>query len=296
MGGRLDVRAALPGDRDRVVELYRRTYPELDAAPRAAVLDGAEVVVGTAGGAVVAAGLLAPLSDEPFPGEHGASRLNVLADEDTHWQDMHAQLTGRLLRAGVRRWYVIVREDSVRVRRLLTGHSYRISSTSWGARLVVTDESLPRLRELAASAPAGVRLGELAAADAEPAWRLRADHRNDFPSSPATQAEDYPVERVRRSIVTGRAFGAWQDGRLLALTTMEHTGPGSAETDYTVTAADARGRGLATAVKAYAVCALADEGVRRFGTGGAGVNEPSRRANLRLGYQLEPTWLTYVCD
>lgn len=305
MRSRLDVRAALPGELDRVIELYRRTYPELDAAPRATVLDGAQLVVGTTGGAVVAAGLLNPLtdervsdervSDEPFADQQGGMRLHVLADEDAHWQDMHAQLTGRLQMAGVRHWYVIVRADSARVRRLLAGHSYRICSTSWGARLVVTDELLPGLRALAESAPVGVRLAELAVTDAEQAWRLRSDHRGDFPSSPATQAEDYPLERVRRSITTGRAFGAWRDDRLLALTTMERTGPGSAETDYTVTAREFRGRGLATAVKAYAVCALVDEGVRHFGTGGAGVNEASRRANLRLGYQLEPTWQTYVC-
>lgn len=243
MTSRLDVEAAVPGDRARVIELYRRTYPELDAAPRATVLDGAQVVVGTAGGVVVAAGLLSPLADEPFPGEHGATRLHVLADEGAHWQDMHAQLTGRLQMAGVRHWYVIVRADSARVRRLLAGHSYRICSTSWGARLVVTDELLPGLRALAESAPVGVRLAELAVTDAEQAWRLRSDHRGDFPSSPATQAEDYPLERVRRSITTGRAFGAWRDDRLLALTTMERTGPGSAETDYTVTAREFRGRG-----------------------------------------------------
>ncbi len=41
------------------------------------------------------------------------------------------------------------------------------------------------------------------------------------------------------------------------------------ETEFTSVAVDHRRRGLATAVKAASVLALADEGHRLFGTGGA---------------------------
>jgi predicted GNAT family acetyltransferase len=63
------------------------------------------------------------------------------------------------------------------------------------------------------------------------------------------------------------------------------------ETDFTVTRAAARGRGLATAVKAAAVLDLAAQGHELFGTGGAGVNEASRRANEALGYVVTERWL-----
>ncbi len=63
--------------------------------------------------------------------------------------------------------------------------------------------------------------------------------------------------------------------------------------EFTVTDRAARGRGLATALKAYAILTLWRDGVRHFGTGGAEVNEASLRANLRLGYEIEPLWLTY---
>ena len=49
---------------------------------------------------------------------------------------------------------------------------------------------------------------------------------------------------------------------------------------------------MATAVKAASVLALAADGVRVFGTGGAGSNAASLGMNLAVGYRVTERWLT----
>jgi len=49
---------------------------------------------------------------------------------------------------------------------------------------------------------------------------------------------------------------------------------------------------VATAVKAASVLALAADGVRVFGTGGAGSNAASLGMNQAVGYRVTERWLT----
>ena len=53
-----------------------------------------------------------------------------------------------------------------------------------------------------------------------------------------------------------------------------------------------RCRGLAVAVKSASIMALADDGVRIFGTGGARATAGSIRMNEHLGYSIEERWLS----
>ena len=50
--------------------------------------------------------------------------------------------------------------------------------------------------------------------------------------------------------------------------------------------------GLAVAVKAASIKALAADGIRNFGTGGAQSNAGSIRMNEHLGYVIEERWLS----
>lgn len=284
-------RAAGDVDRSLLESLYAQTYPELGAGGnRQGMLTSAQALLWSQGATVVGASLVSAVAEES-----GARRVHVLAADDDGWRAVH-ELVVRLLDDddGVQRRYVTVREDCARVVSLLEGLGYHAVSQSWGARLIVTEESLPRLRSLAKRLPSDVRLAVLEADDAAVAYTLRHDHRGDFPATPATQVEEYPPERIAVLVREGRSFGAWSGDLLVALTVLERTAPDTADTDFTVTARAHRGRGLATALKAYAVCALSAQGVRVFATAGAGINEASRRANLRLGYELEPMWITYV--
>ena len=64
------------------------------------------------------------------------------------------------------------------------------------------------------------------------------------------------------------------------------------ETEFTSVHPAYRRRGLAVAVKAASITALAEDGVRIFGTGGAQVNTGSIRMNEHLGYAIEERWLS----
>ena len=130
--------------------------------------------------------------------------------------------------------------------------------------------------------------------DAVEAHRLFHQNRPDFPSTPATEADDYTLDEMRQLIGANPAFGVWHQEHLIALTVLRRRRDVAAETDFTVTDRAWRGQGLATAVKALSVSTLAGEGVAHFGTGGAQVNEASLKANQHLGYHIEPLWLTYT--
>lgn len=65
-----------------------------------------------------------------------------------------------------------------------------------------------------------------------------------------------------------------------------------AEIDFTVVAADRRGRGLGTAVKSAAVLALIDAGVRFVRTGGSAENAAIRSINDALGFVIDEHWVT----
>ena len=67
---------------------------------------------------------------------------------------------------------------------------------------------------------------------------------------------------------------------------------GEAEIDFTVVASSWRGCGVATALKAWSLVALADLGVDRVRTGGAARNTAIVAANARLGFVVDERWLT----
>lgn len=66
----------------------------------------------------------------------------------------------------------------------------------------------------------------------------------------------------------------------------------TAETNFTVVAAEYRGLGVGTAVKALSVHTLIAEGVETLRTGGAAENVAILTANRRLGYAVDEEWVT----
>lgn len=69
-------------------------------------------------------------------------------------------------------------------------------------------------------------------------------------------------------------------------------GDSTADIDFTVVAPDFRGRGLATALKAWSLLALAAAGVNSVRTGGSARNAAIIAANARLGFVIDERWLT----
>ncbi len=190
----------------------------------------------------------------------------------------------------------VLRSDEPEVPSLLA-QGWTVGAESWGARLQVTDAVLATCRSAVADAQrAGLQVRTLAGADAAAIVALDTGELADYPSTAAT-AHDAPNAAGLRAALDSDerwAYGALApDGGLEAATVL-YPCDGRVETDFTVVRSSARRRGLAKAVKAAAVLDLAARGHRLFGTGGAGVNAASRRANESLGYVVTERWLHLV--
>lgn len=189
----------------------------------------------------------------------------------------------------------VLREDDERVAPLMA-EGWTVESESWGARLQLTDDA--HLARLAARVDGvraqGWQVVRLGPDQAQVVVALDAQCARDYPSTPATAHDVLDAAELESSLAMGGwwAFGAIGPLGDLDAVTVLYPADARVETLFTVTRRAVRGRGLATAVKSAAVVELAAEGHRMFGTGGAAANIASLRANLSLGYVLEPRWLS----
>ncbi|TFD34133.1 GNAT family N-acetyltransferase [Cryobacterium cryoconiti] len=176
----------------------------------------------------------------------------------------------------------------------LTEAGYVVVGESWGARLRLSDP--PDLSVLSAAVVAATEQGFLIE-ELDPGWApqvtaLEALNHADYPFTPATSVPHRDESDMRELWKSGyRLFGAITDGQLAAVSVIGLTAT-RAETEFTSVHRSYRLRGLAVAVKAASITALADEGVRIFGTGGAQINAGSIRMNEHLGYAIEERWLS----
>lgn len=101
-----------------------------------------------------------------------------------------------------------------------------------------------------------------------------------------------PAARV--SSATGSLVAGTSGASALVAMTFLDVAAGLVETAFTVVAREHRGRGIGTALKAYSVLTLLDEGAKRFRTGGSSDNAAIIAADERLGYVRDEEWLTLV--
>ena len=187
----------------------------------------------------------------------------------------------------------VVQLNDPRLQHLIEA-GYVVVGESWGARLRLSDP--PDLTVLNAAVVVatdqGFLIEELDASWAPQVTALEALNHADYPYTPATAAPHRDESDVRELWRSGcRLFGAINDGQLVAVSTIRLT-TGRAETEFTSVHRSCRRRRLAVAVKAASITALANDGVRIFGTGGAQVNAGSIRMNEHLGYAIEERWLS----
>jgi GNAT superfamily N-acetyltransferase len=179
----------------------------------------------------------------------------------------------------------------------LSDAGYELVAESWGARLRLSeppDLDLTVAHEAVRRAElAGLTVRELDDSFAPALHALEQANGADYPDTPATTHRVLNEDDTRRLWSEGcRIFGALDHGLLVAATVIRHA-EDRAETDFTSVLAPYRRRGIGTAVKAASIIALASQGVRLFGTGGARVNAASLGTNEALGYVIEERWLSY---
>lgn len=176
----------------------------------------------------------------------------------------------------------------------LQRQAYVIVAQSWGARLHLGDPAdLTSLEALVAAAQGqGFHVVELTIDSANHIAQLDARCHDDYPATPATPSDRRDARDVRNLMTAGtRYFGACDGSELVGVTSIMRA-EDRIETDRTCVDPGFRGRGLAVAVKATSVLALAKEGWRWFGTGGAATNAGSLAMNERVGYTITERWLT----
>ncbi|MEV7971634.1 GNAT family N-acetyltransferase [Cellulomonas sp. NPDC089187] len=168
----------------------------------------------------------------------------------------------------------------------------RVVTESWGARLHRDDLNPARLTALVARVTGqGIAVGELTVTDLPRVLDLHRATRADYPEGPATPRPDLDRNSAVALFGEGRVFGASDGEALVAMTAVERLSD-RVETAFTAVRAPHRGRGIATAVKAASVLALAAEGAELFGTGGAGDNAASLGMNRAVGYAVTERWVT----
>jgi GNAT superfamily N-acetyltransferase len=188
----------------------------------------------------------------------------------------------------------VVREDDPRCAEFEAA-GYRVVGESWGARLRLSEPpDLSVSRDAVARAEAtGVAVRELDADFSEALFSLEAQNHVDYPFTPATAHQLRDAGAIRGLWTDGmRIFGALDGSQLVAATVISQTAD-RGETQFTSVLRAYRGKGIGKAVKAASILALAEDGVRQFGTGGAAVNEASLGANRALGYAIEDRWRSY---
>ncbi|ACZ31789.1 GCN5-related N-acetyltransferase [Xylanimonas cellulosilytica DSM 15894] len=184
----------------------------------------------------------------------------------------------------------VLRGDTPEAHALLAD-GWSVIARSWGAGLLAADVDGERFRSAAAGGIPGLTLRELTADDVAAVLTLDAATANDYPGDIAT-AHAPLTPRSATPGAARRAWGAFVDGELVAMTFVDVDGAHHAETDFTVVAAARRRRGLGTAVKAASIATLVRDGVTTLRTGGSAENAGSLAANRSLGYVVDEEWWT----
>ena len=185
----------------------------------------------------------------------------------------------------------VLRVDDPAAGELLTT-GWAVAHRSWAARLHVGERLALLAQPVAAAEAGGFRIGEAGPDADDGIAALEAVVQGDYPGGPATVPTRHDLAAITALRGGGtRFFTATDEGRVVAVTAIRQDGA-RAETDFTAVLPTHRRRGLAEAVKAASILALAKEGVIEFGTGGADENTASLAMNARLGYIVTERWLT----
>jgi len=184
-----------------------------------------------------------------------------------------------------------VKSDDARCAELMVA-GWVVVSRSWAAQLTASGVDVDTLSEAVQRGRRHGIVREIGDADLDAVLLLDAVTLNDYPGGVATQHHPLTPSTARAS-PSRRGYGVVdRDGRVLAVTYVD-VDDRTAETEFTVVAADVRGLGIGTAAKAASILTLVDEGVEVFRTGGAAENTAIIRSNQRLGYQIDEEWLTF---
>ncbi len=311
----LRVREVTLGDLDRIVEFGNRHARAVDWQDPAMVRrfeagnpqpNRLSLLVETAADEIIAAGLSS--DGGHFRAAEGAYRTGIRVDPAWRRRGVGSHLLARLeghARAkGAPKSQTNVRGDEPEGVSFATRHGYVEYHRRIDSYLDVptfAPAGIPSAAE--AEARSGARFAAYQVVAAERGAALEAFQRElyDFITAqsrdiprPDPMPEPAPFEAVRGMFFSGHAFDedasliTLRADRIVGVTITSLNEQGIAYTQFTGTARDERGKGIALAMKLRAIAELKRKGAKLFGTTNDPANAAMRGINERLGYVPEP--------
>ncbi|ADV66364.1 GNAT family N-acetyltransferase [Deinococcus maricopensis] len=228
-----------------------------------------------------------------------AARLQFAGDHAQYAALYTAALTH--LPSGTRTLISVVREDHTPQRAFLDAAAFRNAHQSWGAHLDLrtfnpdAHRALDERRYLE-----GYEIARLTHPAPAPTWAalhaLTLEAVRDAPRNPTTTPDDLTPETLRATVEREeQVWVATYRNEITGFTRLTPRGT-HAESELTAVTRAHRRRGLATLLKMHALTWARTQGLTSAGTGGNVHNLPMLRVNARLGYRVEPMWITYTRD
>lgn len=256
-------------------------------------------LVAVQGAQIVATASLSPFGD----GATDALRLDFAGD-GTAFSPLYLSLLAELP-AGFARLLGVTREDFGEKMAFYAAAGFRNAWQSWGAHLDLTTFDFERWRALEEKLfLQGYEVerwrNDAAEAEWDALYQLHQQGERDAPRNPVTSSGHLSRDELRETITREEAVFVVRHGQeLVALTRLTLPGHhalqegGEVSSDLTTTHPAHRSRGLATLLKAHALAWAKAEGYAEASTGGTVLNLPMLRVNTRLGYRVEPMWITW---
>lgn len=197
--------------------------------------------------------------------------------------------------------WTVIREDFVPMAGFLEAEGFEEQYRSWGSHLDLATFDSSRFDDLIANLKhEGIRI--ISYRELEP--NVDRDHKLIALQRELEEDAFYfePVIPKRHDEVTSP--DNLLDAYLIALT--DHgaivgiaslVGPprgGAVACGFTGVARDYRNRGIATALKSRTATLAKTMGYVDLNAGGGGINTPMLRVNRKLGFEIEPAWITFA--
>lgn len=197
--------------------------------------------------------------------------------------------------------WTCIREDFVPAAAYLGERGYEEQFRSWGASLNLADFDPAAFRHYtSALAERGISLRTYAELATDPQRdaklaELQFELEEDAPHHEPIIPKRHP-EPQDPAVLPGSYVVAVDGGRYVGLAslTRQNDWPTVAGSGLTGVRREYRGQGIGTALLAHTSTWAKEQGYEEVNGGGAGENSPMLKVIRRIGFEVEPAWITFA--
>ena len=196
--------------------------------------------------------------------------------------------------------WTCIREDFVPAVEFLKPFGFAEAFRSWGSHFDVQAFDFGRFRPLVEKLEStGIRFSTYAALDdAGRESKLLTLHRQLEEDAPHYE----PIipkgfEDIRQAVIPDEScFVALDGDKIVGMACLNTEYPDHLQNGLTGVHRAYRNRGIATALKALVANFAKEHGHTDINAAGSGENQAMQRVNRKLGYDIEPPWITYKSE